>query len=90
MGVTVVVVDSLVFDRGSHPEGGVAALTVVQDLEVFEDGVGNLDAGAPALAVQQLNLEAIPERLDHGVEAVTDRSHGWDEPRLPGTVGERP
>ena len=38
------VVDSVVFDRGSHPDGGVTSLPVVEDLEVFEDGVGQLNA----------------------------------------------
>lgn len=33
----VVVVDSLVLDRASHSEGGVAPLPVAEDLEVFED-----------------------------------------------------
>ena len=50
-GQVVVVVDSLVFDRGSHLEGGVASLPVVEDLEVFEDGVGQLDTGVPSLPV---------------------------------------
>ena len=36
----VVVVDSLVFDRGAHSQGGVASLPDVEDFEVFEDSVG--------------------------------------------------
>jgi hypothetical protein len=69
-------------------------LTVVEDLEVvFEDRVRELDAGTPALPVQQLDLHPRPERFDHRVViAVTDRTHrgsrigpdlnlrsGWDE-----------
>ena len=34
--------DSLVFDRGVHLEAAVAALTVVEDLEVVEDGIGDV------------------------------------------------
>ena len=44
-GGLVVVVDCLVFDRGAHPEAAVTALPVVEDLEVLEDGVGELDPG---------------------------------------------
>ena len=57
-----------------HPAQGAAPTTaVVSDLEVLEDGVGQLDAGPPALAVEQLDLHPRPERLDHGVvEAVPD------------------
>lgn len=36
-----------VFDRGAHLQAGVASSAVMEDLEVFEDGVGQLDAGAP-------------------------------------------
>ena len=76
----VVVVDSLVFDGGAHPEGGVASLPVVEDLEVLKDGVGQFDAGAPPLPVQQFDLHASPERFDDSViEAVPDRPHGGDQ-----------
>ena len=34
----VVVVDYFVFDRSSHPGGGVASLPVVEDLKVLDDG----------------------------------------------------
>ena len=60
--------------RGEHRERAVPALTVVEDLEVvFEDRVRELDAGTPALPVQQLDLHPRPERFDHRVViAVTD------------------
>jgi hypothetical protein len=45
----------------------VAALAVVEDLQVLKDRVGQLDAGAPAVPVQQLDLHTGPERLDHGM-----------------------
>jgi hypothetical protein len=34
----------------------VAALTVVEDLEVLEDRVGEFDPGPPAFAVEELDL----------------------------------
>ena len=72
----------------SMPSGGVAALAVVEDLEVLEDRVGQLEAGPPPLAVQQLDLHAAPERLDHGVVvAVADRSHRRHQPGGLGAVG---
>ena len=76
----VVVVDSLVFDRGVHSQGGVTSLAVVEDLEVFEDGVGQFDAGPPSLPVEQLDLHSSPEGFDDGViEAVADRTHRRDQ-----------
>jgi hypothetical protein len=47
----LLVVEGLIFVGGEHPEGAVAALAVVEDLDVFEDGVGEFEAGAPAFAV---------------------------------------
>src|SRR5689334_6131242 len=46
-----------VFDRGEHAEGGVAPAPVVEDLQVLKQGVGELQAGAPALPVQELGLD---------------------------------
>ena len=47
--------------------------------------------GPPPLPVQQFDLHPGPERLDDGiVEAVTDRAHGGEQPRVEGTLGERP
>jgi hypothetical protein len=45
----------------------VAALAVVEDLEVLEDRVGELQPGAPSFAVEQLGLHACPESLHHAV-----------------------
>ena len=39
------VVAEFVFDRGEHAEGGVAPTAVMEDLEVFEDRVGEFEAG---------------------------------------------
>lgn len=67
-----VLVDSFILDRCSHPEGAVASLTVVEHFEVFEDGVGEFDAGVPPSPVQEFDLHPGPERFDHGViEALT-------------------
>jgi len=66
----------------------VAALAVVEDLEVPEDGVGLLDPGPPAFPVEDLNLESRPEGLDYGVvETVADRAHRWQQSRLAGSSG---
>jgi hypothetical protein len=45
-------VKHLVLDRSEHAQGAVAASAVVEDLEVFEQGVGQFDAGAPAAPVE--------------------------------------
>src|SRR5688500_8209655 len=47
-------------------EGGMAALAVVEDLDVLEDSGSGLLPGGPGLAVQQLGLEG-------GEEALSDR-----------------
>ena len=84
-------VEVLVFDRGEHPERAVTSLSVVEDLEVLEDRVGELDASLPLATVEQLDLHAAPERLDDRVvEAVTDRSHRRDEPGFLCPTRERP
>ena len=80
-----------VLDGAEHAGGGVAALAVVEDLEVVEDRVGQFQAGAPSLAVEQLGLHPSPEGLDHRVVvAVADGSHGGQQPRSAGAVGEGP
>ena len=57
-----------------------SSLTVVEDLEVFEHGVGEFDRSAPPLPVEQFDLHASPERCDDGVvETVPDRPHGGNE-----------
>src|SRR4029450_5483189 len=77
--------------RGQHAEAAVAALSVVEDLQVLKDRIRQLDAGAPAVSVQQLDLHPRPERLDHGVVvAVADRPHRGHQPRVLGPLGERP
>ena len=55
-----VVVAESILAWGEHAERRVAPLLVVEDLEVFEHGVGPLDPGAPPPAVQQLGLHASP------------------------------
>src|SRR5262249_59876495 len=48
-------------------EGGMAPAVVVEAFDVLEDRVGELDAGGPALPVEQLGLHAAPERFNDGV-----------------------
>jgi hypothetical protein len=60
-------VSNLELDWCEHAKRGVAALAVVEDFQVFEDRVGELDASAPAFAVEELDLHSAPERLDDGV-----------------------
>jgi hypothetical protein len=42
---------SLELDRREHAKRGVSTLAIMEDLEVFEDRVGELYAGPPAFAV---------------------------------------
>src|SRR5918993_2926408 len=66
----------LVFDRCEHAQRAVSAAPVVENLEVLEQGVGELDPGSPAAAVEQLGLDSAPEGFDDGVVvAVADRAH---------------
>src|SRR5918997_256153 len=48
-------------------EGGMAALAVVEGLDVVEDGGPGLLAGPPGLSVEQLGLEGGEEALGDGV-----------------------
>ena len=53
----------------------MASLANVERLDVVEDGVGELQAGAPAPAVEQFDLHARPEALHHVVViGVSDRA----------------
>jgi hypothetical protein len=45
----------------------VEASADVEALDVLEDRVGELDPGVPPLPVQELDLNASPERLDDRV-----------------------
>jgi hypothetical protein len=38
--------------RGQHADAAVAALSVVEDLQVVEDRVGEFDSSAPAVAIE--------------------------------------
>jgi hypothetical protein len=50
-------------------------LAIVEDLQIVEDRVGQFHSGPPWLTVQQLDLHATPEGLDHGViEAIAHRA----------------
>jgi hypothetical protein len=56
-----------------------------------EDRVGQLDAGLPAPAVEELDLHPGPQGLDHRiVVAVADAAHRGHQPAGLGAIGERP
>lgn len=55
------------FVTDEHPQGPVASLLVVENLEIIEQGACQLEAGPPASAVKQLRLNAAPERFHHRV-----------------------
>lgn len=87
----VLVVAELVLDRAEHAERGVPPLTVVEDLKVLEDRVGELETGVPSLAVEELDLHPRPERFHLAVVvAVTDRAHGLGQARVQRPARERP
>src|SRR5918996_3910789 len=58
-----------VFELGRRAvaEGGMAALAVVEGLDVLEDGGPGLLPGGPTLAMEQLGLEGGEEALGDGV-----------------------
>ena len=71
------------FNRCHHAKRRVTALAIVEDLEILEQRGGEFDPRVPPLAVQKLDLDATPERLDHGVVVtVTNRSHRRKEVRV--------
>lgn len=49
-------VELLIFDWGVYFDAAVASLMVMEDLEVFEDGVGEFDPVLPSLPVQKFDL----------------------------------
>lgn len=60
-------------DQDADPEGGVVTLTVVEELKLVEDGIGEFDPGPPALPVAKLGSHRPPVRFDDGaVRAVPD------------------
>jgi hypothetical protein len=70
---------------------GVSTAAVVEPLGVLEDRVRELDAGAPALPVEQLGLHARPERLGDGIVVrIANGSQGREQARSAGAFGEGP
>lgn len=83
--------ESFIFDRGEVAELGVAALPVVEDLQVLEYFVGEFGACFPFLAVEEFGLHLRPERFHHRiVVAIADSSQRWHESGLFHAVGEGP
>src|SRR5919201_3555015 len=66
-------------------------LAIVKDLQIFEDSIGQFDSGLPWPSVQQFDLHATPERLDHRViEAIAHRTHRWEQSRVPSSLRKGP
>jgi hypothetical protein len=69
----------------------VTPLTVVEDLKVLEDRIGELETGVLSLVVQELDQHPRPERLHLAVVvAVTDRAHRLGQARVQRPTGEHP
>jgi hypothetical protein len=69
----------LIFGGCEHSRGLSGG--VCGDLEVLEDRVGQFEAGASPLAIQEFCPHACPEGLHHAVVVgVTDPSHREREP----------
>lgn len=66
--------------RGEHAHGAVAALSVVEDLQVPEDRVGEFDADAPPPAVEQLGLHSPQNDSIMRCLTVIDGPHRWARP----------
>ena len=82
---------SLELDRCEHTQGRVAALAIVEDLEVLEDRARQLDSGLPPLPIEELDLHPAPEGFDDRVvEAVTHRAHGRQQPGIDSSTSEGP
>src|SRR5271165_1473529 len=66
---------------GMIAQGAVAALAVVEGLDVIEDFVPGLGAGVKVPAVNHLQLEGAPEAFHGGVVvAIAFAAHGGDQP----------
>ena len=68
-------ISSFELDWCDHAKRGVPSLTIVEDLEVVEDGVRQLDSCAPTLPVEEFDLHPAPERLDEGIVVAVPRSN---------------
>ena len=65
----------LVFGGCEHVQGAVASACVVPDLDVVVGCARELDPSLPSFAVEQLDLHAGPERLDHRIVETERRRH---------------
>ena len=82
---------SLKLKRCEHTQRRVTPLAIMEDLEVFEDCAGQLDARAPTLPIEEFDLHLAPKRFHHRVVvAITDRTHRREQPGVDGTTCERP
>jgi hypothetical protein len=82
---------SLELERCEHTQRRVTPLAIVENLQVLEDGAGQLDARAPARPIEQFDLHSTPERFDHRVvETITDGTHRRQQPGIGSATCERP
>lgn len=64
---------------------------VLEELNVVVDRGGELDAGSPALAVQELDLHPPPEGLDHRIViCAADGSHRGSKAGVSDLAAEGP
>ena len=69
----------------------MAALAVVEDLQILEDRVRQLQSCMPLAVVEQLGLNPARERFHHGIViAVADRAHRLHQARIQRPLGEGP
>ena len=66
-------------------------LSIVEHVDVVEDGVGQFEPRLPLLPIEELVLHARPEGLHHGiVKRVADRPEGRHETGITDPLGEGP
>lgn len=69
----------------------MTALTIVEDLEVFEERGRELQSGRPSLPVQEFDLDTAPERFHQGVVVTrSDRAHRGQQAGILDPTRERP
>ena len=66
-------------------------MEVVEPFDEFKDGLGKPNTGVPALATQQFNMPAVPERFNAcTIDCDTKGDPRWHELFLRGVPGDGP
>jgi hypothetical protein len=69
----------------------VSLAGVVEPFDVFEHRVSKFNTGVPTLSIEEFDLHAAPEGLNHCIVVrVVDGAKEWQEPCLLGALGEMP